>query len=177
MPTTCTPRFSWDDPSGRVCAADCFNTLTGQLRQIHGSSPEEHLAGLGRSYIDFGLANPALFDLMFRPSELRPEDPVLQTARASALGILGSAVRHLTPTEPAPRDVPALALISWALVHGLVTLSRNGSLRSAAATGAADADDANTDDTDDAEPARRLGDLFSAYLARVLAGEPPRPTP
>lgn len=165
------PKHHFHDRAGLLTAiaTDGFAALTVQLRRVRGSSPEEHLARLGRSYIDFGLASPALFDLMFRPSELHPADPALQAAQAGALGVLGAAVSHLAPADPMSRDVPALALISWALVHGLVTLSRNGALRPAVGSGA--------DDADDAELARRLGDLFSAYLAQALTREPPPPAP
>lgn len=78
---------------------------------------EPTLAALGRVYIDFGLGHPALFDLMFRPSELHADDPELRAAEAKAL----SRLRTVT-------DDQSLTLISWALVHGLVILARDGAL-------------------------------------------------
>jgi hypothetical protein len=53
-----------------------------------------------------------------------------------------------------------LALISWALVHGLVVLARDGALGAAAAS----------KDGDGSELAHALTDLFTQYVAHDLAG-------
>ncbi|GAB3940877.1 hypothetical protein GCM10027614_25250 [Micromonospora vulcania] len=58
---------------------------------------------------------------MFRPTELHTDDPALRAAQDEAIGELSSAVH----------DVPGLSLLSWALVHGLVVLARDGALQSA----------------------------------------------
>lgn len=74
---------------------------------------------------------------MFRPSELHPQAPALLHAQSEAIGVLASNVAQLLPafpasTAPGSGHVPPLALISWALVHGLVVLTRDGALGAAA---------------------------------------------
>ena len=94
-------------------AADGYTALAATLEE----APEHTLAALGRAYIDFGLAHPALYDLMFRPSELHADDPDLRAAKDRSL----QRLRAATDDQP-------LTLISWALVHGLVMLARDGAL-------------------------------------------------
>ncbi len=148
-----------------------FRALSAALRRVTASGSEQRLAALGRAYIDFGLADPALFDLMFRPSELHPDDLGLQQAQQEAIATLNVAVADLAvprraPAEPAPSATPPLAMISWAFVHGFVVLVRGGALQSAA--------DAGPDPT---ELARELTGLFAARMHREAPGEPgDRPT-
>jgi hypothetical protein len=104
--------------------------LTVTLRSV--SPPGEanvtqSLGALGRAYIDFSLAYPALFDLMFRPGELHPEDPELLIAQREAIGVLNSA---FTDSDSSP-ETSHLTLMSWALAHGLAVLTRDGALQAA----------------------------------------------
>ncbi len=85
-----------------------------------GASP---LAALGGAYLDFGLARPALVDLMFRRSELVPDDAALVEAQRDALGRLRDAVVGV-----AGENAEEWSLLSWAVVHGLVSLVREGVL-------------------------------------------------
>jgi AcrR family transcriptional regulator len=131
------PKYHFADRAGLLTAVatDGFDALFEALRQVlptGGAPTMAVLADLGRAYIDFGLAHPALFDLMFRPSELHVDDPELIRAERAAIGLLSATVDRLTPPSRAPgaaADAPsALALSSWALVHGLVVLTRDGAL-------------------------------------------------
>lgn len=164
------PKYHFHDRAGLLTAVagEGFTSLAAALRHAvdvagaasatDGSGRE--LAALGRSYIDFGLANPALFDLMFRPSELHPADPALQAAQGEAIGVLVTAVVRLVPAAPtAGFDLPPLALISWALVHGLVVLTRDGGL--ASATGSPSPQAA-------ADLARGLTDVFTNQITRTV---------
>lgn len=116
------------------------------------------LAAQGRAYIDFGLSNPALFDLMFRPSELHVDDPALQRARREAARLLDSTAERLIPSGPESSDRSPFALISWALVHGLVVLARDGALAGAAGS---------TDLPAAAELARGLAEAFTDLITRT----------
>ena len=115
-------------------ATEGFDALAATLDSAgRRRSGRNRLAALGRAYIDFGLTHPALFDLMFRPSEIHPDDAALQDAQARAIGALVSSVARLVEEQgSAPDEVTDLTLISWALVHGLVVLGRDGVLKSAA---------------------------------------------
>jgi hypothetical protein len=127
---------------------------------VHESDARHQLAVLGRAYIDFGLSHPALFELMFAPSELHADDPQLTAAQQQAIGSLTSAVSELAGIDATAPGTPKLALISWALVHGLVVLARDGALQAAATPQATNA----------AELAHTLADLFTQYVGDDLAG-------
>jgi hypothetical protein len=141
-------------------ATEGFHALARDLSQVHESDPQLQLAALGRTYINFGLSHRALFELMFTPSELHATDAELLAAQQQAIGALITAVSGLAGIETTPAGTPNLALISWALVHGLVVLARDGALQAAAAPQTADA----------AELAHTLTDLFTRYVGHDLAG-------
>jgi hypothetical protein len=83
---------------------------------------------------------------MFRRSELAPDQPELVAAQAESLGLLREAVADVART-----DSEGWSLVSWAVVHGLVTLVREGVLAPVAG---------RTPDTVD-DLARELVDLFA----------------
>ncbi|MEU1973464.1 TetR/AcrR family transcriptional regulator [Microbacterium sp. NPDC019599] len=85
------------------------------------------LEALGRGYVDFGLEHPALMELMFRRSELNPDDAGLIEAQRSALGCIRAAVADLAGADADP-DAEEWSLVSWAVVHGLVSLVHEGVL-------------------------------------------------
>ncbi len=160
------PKYFFQDRAGLLTAiaTEGFVALTDTLRTVLASRPADPLSALGRAYIDFGLANRALFDLMFRPTELHIDDPALRTAQEEAIGVLSSAVPDGTSAS-VEDALPRLSLVSWALAHGLVVLARDGALQSA--TNAATPEEA-------AEIARSLTGLFAAQLG---TGPAPRDTP
>jgi AcrR family transcriptional regulator len=123
------PKYYFSDRAALLTAvaAQGFAELAGSLRQV-----PPKLAALGHAYITFALANPALFDLMFRPSELHPADPDLRQAEQDAIGVLDAAVAAAqAPREGSSTAPGELTMISWALAHGLAVLTRDGALRSA----------------------------------------------
>ncbi|WP_111767057.1 TetR/AcrR family transcriptional regulator [Nakamurella deserti] len=166
------PKHHFGDRAGLLTAVatDGFDALADTLRRIlpaEGPPTAATLAELGRAYIDFGLAHPALFDLMFRPSELRGDDPDLIRAERAAIGVLSDTVAGLAPDARAPGTSPdapsAAALSSWALVHGLVVLTRDGALPGIAGV------------ADPAAAARLAHDLLlsSGTAATVAPPDPP----
>src|ERR1700722_1777730 len=72
------PKYYFSDRAALLTAvaAQGFAELASALRQVPSA-----LAALGHAYITFALASPALFDLMFRPTELHPADPDLRHAQ------------------------------------------------------------------------------------------------
>lgn len=162
------PKYFFQDRAGLLTAVatEGFRALTAALQNIDDNGTQPPLAAIGTTYIDFGLNNPALFDLMFRPSELHPTDPDLTQAQAEAIGVLNSVIiRVAPPTEPPPHRLPSLTLISWALAHGLLVLTRDGALSSAAGI-----------DTpgDAAKLAHSLAGIFDAQLANKTTATPKR---
>jgi AcrR family transcriptional regulator len=122
------PKYYFSDRAALLTAvaAQGFAELAGSLRQAPPA-----LAAMGHAYITFALANPALFDLMFRPSELHPADPDLRHAADDAIGVLDAAVAAAEAPREDSRTAPGeLTMISWALAHGLAVLTRDGPLQS-----------------------------------------------
>jgi AcrR family transcriptional regulator len=161
------PKYHFRDRAGLLTAiaVEGFAALAEALRRVGEPDAEQHLAALGRAYVDFGLTKPALFDLMFRPTELHPDDPVLHQARRDAIDPLRAAVARLGTCDDASPESSPLTLISWAFVHGLVVLTRDNALQ----TGAEPAGLAA------AGLAHELTDLFSAYVGRGQGTLPRRP--
>jgi AcrR family transcriptional regulator len=157
-----SPKYHFGDRSGLLTAiaTEGFQALARDLSQVHESDAAQQLAALGRTYIDFGLSHRALFELMFTPGELHATDAELNAAQREAIGALTTAVSRLAGSDPTPSDAQQLALISWALVHGLVVLARDGALQAAATPQAGTG----------AELAHALTGLFARYVAHDLAG-------
>jgi len=126
------PKHHFGDRAGLLTAVavDGFERLTRELRRAdEGSDTDavDRLAALGRAYLDFGIANPAMFELMFRPDQLHRDAPTLVAARSESFGVLASAVDSAIDNDAGPTE--AVSLISWALVHGLVVLIHGGALQ------------------------------------------------
>ena len=123
------PKHHFDDRAGLLTAVATqgFLDLAETLGAVDAGDPEAQLAALGAAYIDFGLAYPALFDLMFRTVELDSDDTALREAQQSAIGFLAAAAGRMGGPDPMPPST--LTVMAWALVHGLVVLARDGSLR------------------------------------------------
>jgi AcrR family transcriptional regulator len=158
-----SPKYHFGDRSGLLTAvaSEGFHALARQLSEVHEADARQQLGVLGRAYIDFGLSQPALFELMFAPNELHADDPELIAAQQQAIGALTTAVSHLAEIDAAVPGTPKLALISWALVHGLVVLARDGALQGPPMPGA-------TDTTDATELAHSLADMFTQYVGHDL---------
>ena len=161
-----SPKYHFGDRSGLLTAiaTEGFHALARQLSGVRESDAQQQLASLGRAYIDFGLSHRALFELMFTPSELHATDAELVAAQKQAIGALTTAVGQLTGIDATTSGTPKLALISWALVHGLVVLARDGALQAAA----------TPQTTNAAELAHTLTDLFTQYVGDDFAGVPTR---
>ena len=123
------PKHHFGDRAGLLTAVATqgFHDLTTALHQASAGRPADELSALGLAYVDFGLAHPALFDLMFRTVELDEADAGLQQAQADAIAPLARAADVVGSAAAAP---PAtLTVLAWALVHGLVVLVRDGALQ------------------------------------------------
>jgi AcrR family transcriptional regulator len=145
------PKYYFSDRAALLTAVATrgFAELAAALREV-----PQALAAMGHAYIAFALANPALFDLMFRPGELHAGDEDLRRAQQEAIGVLDATAG--TPAEDL-RTAPAeLTMISWALAHGLAVLARDGALAPAG----------RDTQPDSAELARHLVDVFAQRVAR-----------
>lgn len=96
------------------------------------ASPRAQLTTLGRVYLDFALANPGMYELMFRHDLLRSDRLGLRETSLPLFGTLVDLVRRVRPEAEAPVVAGAL----WANLHGIAQLWGWGSLP--LATGATD---------------------------------------
>lgn len=94
------------------------------------AEPVAQLVASGMGYIDFALAHPALFQLMFGSSWPEGTDPEFQRTSEAAYGRLMDNVRAVTGADPEEDDPSARRAVSvWALVHGLGHLMIGGGPR------------------------------------------------
>ncbi|MEA3061099.1 MAG: hypothetical protein QOJ94_880 [Sphingomonadales bacterium] len=114
------PRHAVGDLAGLLAelAASGFERLRAGMEAAAAASPQAPLDALGRCYVRFALANPALFQLMFRHERLEAGRPALIAARRALLDTLRSA----TPGERDGEERRAALLSAWAQAHGLAML-------------------------------------------------------
>jgi AcrR family transcriptional regulator len=112
------PRHAVGDLGGLLAelAASGFDRLRAEMEEGAAATLEAPLDALGRCYVRFALAHPALFQLMFRHERLETGRPALVAARRALLETLRCAV-------PEERSGEQSAMLSaWAQAHGLAML-------------------------------------------------------
>lgn len=108
-----------------------FEGLAEALRvgmERGGDDPVQRLREQGRAYVDYAMARPGRFKLIFRKEKLDCGNERLQQAGAKAFGLLQQAIAQVTGREPAAFDAPdhAAVLAAWSLVHGFAHLAIDG---------------------------------------------------
>ncbi|WP_433174388.1 TetR/AcrR family transcriptional regulator [Actinoallomurus sp. CA-150999] len=129
-----TPKWHFGDRAGLLTAvaAAGFRRLgeaLGTAAADAGPDASARFTALGRAYLRFGLDNPALFDLMFRPDQLHADDPNLQAAQQDSFAVLRQATAGMGGRPQETEASQELALLAWAAAHGLVALVRDGALQ------------------------------------------------
>lgn len=139
-----------------------------------GADPRERLRAGCQAYVAYALANPGPFSLMFRPDRCDTADPELAAAGQAAFAQLLFNVAAAQAAGWRAEDHTAeLAGVVWATVHGLASLSVQGSLPGAVGLNGGDADLSHLTDL-----AQDLLGLVPTSTTRP-GGEPwppPRPT-
>jgi AcrR family transcriptional regulator len=109
-----------------------FTQLTQAMRSASAARQGdlERLRAIGLAYVQFAVAQPALFRLLCRP-ELRSGDALAPASEAgrAAYTVLVDAVQACLASGEVQGDPDALALSAWSIVHGLATLLLDGPLR------------------------------------------------
>jgi AcrR family transcriptional regulator len=113
-------------------AALAFTRLANQLEQASAAAGRERrgcLKAQAAAYLDFALAEPALFDLMWRTPLLDVSDPTLVAEKTRAFECLDRVVRGPSAPRISPDD-PAMAptITCWSVVHGFARLVLDGTL-------------------------------------------------
>src|ERR1700681_116816 len=111
-----------------------YRELAERLAAAHPApSTPEQLASVGVAYVEFALARPALFRMMFgEPCDRDNDERVAATAAVSLY--LREIVARCFPQA----DAEALAPAIWALVHGLAFLHLDGEVKAPTPSASAD---------------------------------------
>jgi AcrR family transcriptional regulator len=123
------PAHHFGDARGLLsaCAARGFERLAAAMdRHLAGAGSADavgRLRAVGQAYIEFALAERALFQLMFRRDRLDPDHAPLRAAGRRT----GDLLRDAVDAVLAERRIPAAErgeriLLAWSLVHGFATL-------------------------------------------------------
>lgn len=106
--------------------AELTSRITKGLNAVKRGSRD--ICGLGKIYIDFGLAHPDAYRLAFMAEKLDPvpdvssgDDPIL-AAGLKAFHLLREAVGFTLGAGLPPDELELLAQSLWAALHGLVSL-------------------------------------------------------
>ncbi len=121
------PRHHFGDRRGvlTAVAADGFSALADRLsvlRRAGGSFLDQ-----GVAYVEFALAHPAHFHVMFNPSLLDEDNDDLLAARSLAFAELRVGVDTVGDGR-GQEDAAAAVVAAWGLAHGIATLALTGNL-------------------------------------------------
>jgi AcrR family transcriptional regulator len=142
------PAHHFGDKSGlhTALAVEGFDLLAGRLEDVLGDEDGaadgeggvtatdvvdvvEALVQIGGEYVRFATDRPAHFEVMFRPSLLRVDDPELARAADRAHRALDRTVaRCIADGWGGSHDPEALSAFAWGVVHGLGALRAQGAL-------------------------------------------------
>ena len=100
-------------------------TMLQRMREAQGRGGLKMVA---LAYVQFGLANPAQYRVMFGPEVARTDD--LPALRETARGVLGFVAEGIGQLQGAglvgEGDPWKMAVATWATLHGLVMLTLDG---------------------------------------------------
>ena len=124
------PRHHFGDRRGVLTAIATagFTELGNRLSAIRHSGGT--FLDQGVAYVEFALARPAHFQVMFTPTLFDQKDAAFVTARSSAFTELRIGVDGMRD-GPDLEDAAAAVIAAWALVHGIATLGLTGNLDAA----------------------------------------------
>lgn len=109
-------------------AAKGFDELRACLQpavERAATDVEGALLAIGKSYVVFGVKNAQLFQLMFGPELGQARSETLRTSAMAAYSAI-ERIAEIATSQGLARPERQIALASWALVHGIVTLILEG---------------------------------------------------
>ncbi|MFI9250211.1 TetR/AcrR family transcriptional regulator [Streptomyces sp. NPDC053069] len=105
-----------------------FDDLAERVRSTlahEPADPRAQVAALARTYLEFALHNPGMYELMFRHDLLESGHLGLRETSLPLFGVLAGLVGEVRPEADARRVAGAL----WANLHGIAQLWRWRSLQ------------------------------------------------
>lgn len=125
------PAFAFGDRAGLLTAVAARGYAElARTMDAPGASGDATLVELGQRYVAFAAERPALYDLMFRPSELRMDDAELRGTQQASLVALARATGDGLPGDA--------TVVAWAFAHGVASLVTLGALPGSGAGGLPD---------------------------------------
>ncbi|KZZ42003.1 hypothetical protein A3765_12460 [Oleiphilus sp. HI0130] len=111
----------------QAIAASGFQSLTRRMQAVQDENNAiELILNYGTQYIEFAIANPALYKIMLSQTQTAPEMTMeLQQASKEPHALLVQAFEKL-PNAHSPANLQAQG--AWAMVHGLSALITDGHL-------------------------------------------------
>jgi len=123
------PSRHFGDKTGLLAAiaAKAFHDLVAlrqqRLETVDADDAPARLRAVMSAYVDFALAHPARFELMFGARVRKQDYPELLRAAEMSFDLLRQAVRPLaSPDRPDGLQPDDLAFAIWASTHGLAML-------------------------------------------------------
>jgi AcrR family transcriptional regulator len=116
-------------------AAEGFRRLERAMQEaMSGDAGRLGFKGVALAYVAFGRANPGLYRVMFGPEVADTGDlPELADSSRATLGFVQGGIEQLQAAGLVRAgDAAAMATVSWASLHGLVSLLLDGQARGAA---------------------------------------------
>jgi AcrR family transcriptional regulator len=111
-------------------AAERFSAAMRERQAKASKEPRAQLIAAGHGYIDFALANPALFKLMFGSERSDSDDPDVVRHATDAFVLLVGSVAAVRESDPLASDSGRLDVAAaWSIVHGIANLLIAGRLR------------------------------------------------
>jgi AcrR family transcriptional regulator len=129
------PAHHFGDANGLLTrlAAEGYRRFVAaqEARQKHAPSDGmSQLVAAGLGYIDFALAHPAMFRLMFASGRPDHEAPELSAAGGAAFKRLMDAVQRVRGVDPQKSTKAMLSVMAaWAIAHGLADLLVAGRMK------------------------------------------------
>lgn len=123
------PAHHFGDRAGLLSAlaAEGFRRMNEAMVEA-GRGADDLLIAVGRAYVDFAVAHPGEFAVMFRRELLDPDDPDLAAHGGATWQRLVDGIAALPPKARGGESTEVIAARAWSVVHGLATLIINGSL-------------------------------------------------
>ena len=110
-------------------AAEGFIELGESLRSARATAGEEVGEALLEAYVEFALAHPGHFRVMFRRDLCEIDtDPALRGLADAAFDVLVDVVRESLGSKASIKDIRARTTAMWSVAHGLSTLLIEGPL-------------------------------------------------
>ena len=103
-----------------------FEDMTDQMvtaRDRHPDDPARRISEIGKTYVDFALANPETFKLMFGSTPDVKDDDTVRGAGHACFDVLISEVAGYLGSTSESDDSRDLSIMLWTFVHGAASLA------------------------------------------------------